>query len=90
MNQNFISHRQFLTCASLPPSLASTQVKLKMQDTLINHKRDVLVQHKVQSSAIQSDLDELAKRKVCDTILAFFQVLPNLSKECVKFVKRVN
>ena len=45
-----------------------------MQDTLINHKRDVLVQHKVQSSAIQSDLDELAKRKVCDTILAFFQV----------------
>ena len=53
---------------SLHPSLASTQVKLKMQDTLINHKRDVLVQHKVQSSAIQSDLDELAKRKVRDTM----------------------
>ena len=35
-----------------------------MQDTLINHKRDVLVQHKVQSAAIQSDLEVLAKRKV--------------------------
>ena len=37
------------------------QVKLKMQDTLINHKRDVLVQHKVQSAA---DLEVLEKRKV--------------------------
>merc|ERR1712150_90681 len=34
-----------------------------MQDTLINHKRDVLVQHKVRSAAITSDLDVLAKRK---------------------------
>ena len=56
-------------------SLPRLQVKLKMQDTLINHKRDVLVQHKVQSSAIQSDLDELAKRKVCNIALTLVQSL---------------
>merc|ERR1712226_602387 len=39
------------------------EVKLKMQDTLVNHKRDVLVQHKVQSTAIQSDLEVLEKQK---------------------------
>ncbi len=44
------------------------EVKLKMQDTLVNHKRDVLMQHKVQSTAIQSDLNVLAKQKVAKAV----------------------
>jgi len=39
------------------------QIKLRMQDTLVNHKREVLMEHKVQSAVIHSDLAALSKKK---------------------------
>ena len=39
------------------------EIKLKMQDTLVNHKREVLMEHKVQSAVIHTDLAALSKKK---------------------------
>merc|ERR1712100_178502 len=39
------------------------EIKLQMQDTLVNHKREVLMEHKVQSAVIHSDLSVLSKKK---------------------------
>lgn len=39
-------------------------LKKDMQNALVNHKREMLMEHKVQSTVIQSDITQIAKQKV--------------------------
>ena len=38
-------------------------LRQEMQDTLVNHKRELLMEHKVQSTVLQNDLAVLVKQK---------------------------
>merc|ERR1711998_269076 len=37
--------------------------RLQMHDTLVNHKRDVLMEHKVQSGVVHEELQQLASQR---------------------------
>eukprot|EP00941_MAST-03F_sp_MAST-3F-sp1_P003907 g3907.t1 len=39
-------------------------LRKSMQNALVNHKREMLMEHKVQSTVIQSDITQIAKEKV--------------------------